>query len=92
MSILKHIIKKIERNLYYIGNRAIFSQSYTDNKKRNEKWLKLGLQTTIPINLLVISSPYDIDNFSFTFPNKEYDDTNLYRNNNYENLINDEDI
>ena len=78
--------------LGYIGNRAIFSQSYTDNKKRNEKWLKLGLQTTIPINLLVISGPYDIDNFSFTFPNKEYDDTNLYRINNYENLINDEDI
>ena len=51
--------------LGYIGNRAIFSQSYTDNKKRNEKWLKLGLQTTFPINLLVISGPYDIDNFSF---------------------------
>ena len=78
--------------LGYIGNKAIFSQSYTDNKKRNEKWLKLGLQTTIPINLLVISGPYDIDNFSFTFPNKEYDDASLYRNNNYENLFNDEDI
>ena len=78
--------------LGYIGNRAIFSQSYADNKKRNEKWLKLGLQTTIPINLLVMSGPYGVGDFSFTFPNKEYDDTNLYRNNNYENLINDEDI
>ena len=48
-----------------------------------------------PINKLLISGPYDIDNISFTFPNKKYDDSNLYNFYNYkykEILIKDEDI
>jgi len=79
----------------YIGNKAVFTQSFIDNKKRNEKWLKVHFRNSIPINKLMISGPYDIDNLSFTFLNKQYDDSNLfriYKNNNAAKLIKDEDI
>ena len=79
----------------YINGKPIFSQSYLDNKKRNEKWLKISFQQSIPISNLIIYGPYDIDNLSFTFPNKEFDFTDLYDiypNKNIEKLINDEDI
>ena len=87
-----------KESIYFFGfidNKPIFSQSYLDNKKRNEKWLKIGFEQTIPVSNLVIYGPYDIDNLSFTFPNKEYDFSNLYdiyANKNIEKLINDEDI
>jgi hypothetical protein len=79
----------------YIGNKAVFTQSYLDNKKRNEKWLKVHFSNIIPINNLVISGPYDIDNLSLTFLNKNYDDSDLYRiykKQNVAKLIKDEDI
>ena len=90
---------KVKKILYiffgYIGNKAVFTQSFIDNKKRNEKWLKVHFRNTIPINKLMISGPYDIDNLSFTFLNKQYDDSNLfriYKNNIVAKLIKDEDI
>ena len=79
----------------YIGNKAVFTQSYLDNKKRNEKWLKVHFSNIIPINNLVISGPYDIDNLSLTFLNKNYDDSDLYKSykkQNFAKLIKDEDI
>ena len=79
----------------YVGNKIVYTYSYNDNKERKEKWLKVFFPTPTPINLLVISGPYDIDNVSFTFPNKKYEDSNVYNMYNYKNkktLINDEDI
>lgn len=79
----------------YIGDRVVFSYSYNDNKERKEKWLKVFFPMVTPINKLLISGPYDIDNISFTFPNKKYHDSNLYNLYNYKNkkiLIKDEDI
>ena len=79
----------------YIGNKVVFTQSFSDNKKRNEKWLKVHFQTSTPINNLIISGSYDIDNIAFTFPNKNYDFSNLYDiygHTNKANLIKDEDI
>ena len=78
----------------YVGKQAMFIQSYIDIKKRKEKWIKVYFRNFIPINILMISGPYDIDNLSFTFLNKHYDDSNLYKNNNNEivKLIKDEDI
>ena len=79
----------------YVGNRLSFTYSYKDNKKRDEKWLKVLFPSVIPINSLIISGPYDIDNISFLFPNKKYEDSNVYSMYNYKNikiLIEDEDI
>ena len=79
----------------YIGNKIVYTYSYNDNKERKEKWLKVHFPMATPINYLVISGPYDIDNISFTFPNKKYADSNVYNMYNYKNikiLINDEDI
>ena len=87
-----------KESIYFLGfidDKPIFSQSYLDNKKRNEKWLKISFEQATPISNLVIYGPYDIDNLSFIFPNKEYDFSNLYdiySNKNIEKLINDEDI
>ena len=81
--------------IFLDDDKLIFSQSYLDNKKRNEKWLKISFEQTIPISNFVIYWSYNIDNLSFTFPNKEYDFSNLYdiySNKNIEKLINDEDI
>ena len=63
----------------YIGNKIVYSYSYNDNKERKEKWLKVFFPTSTLINTLIISGPYDIDNFSFTYPNKKL-------------LVKDEDI
>ena len=79
----------------YIGNKIVFSYSYNDNIKRKEKWLKVFFPSSYLINILIISGPYDIDNISFTFPDKKYEDSNLYNNYNYKNkelLIKDEEI
>ena len=90
--------EKKKENIYFFGYRGsqvIFAQSNADNKKRNEKWIKVHIQNSISINTLIISGSYDIDNLSFTFPNKIYDNSNLYRSNKNKNvakLIKDEDI
>ena len=79
----------------YVGNRVVYTYSYQDNKKRNEKWLKVFFPSPTPINKLIISGPYDIDNISFTFPNKKYEDSNIYTMYNFKNIkkiIEDEDI
>lgn len=79
----------------YIGNNLVFSYSYIDNKQRNEKWLKVFFPLSSPINKLMISGPYDIDNISFTFLNKKYAESNLYEMYNYKTnkiLVKDEDI
>ena len=75
----------------YFGNKIAFNKSYKDDKKRNEKWLKIFLKPAIPITTLVIYGQIDIDNISFTFPDKIYE----IRADNVKNevkLINDEDI
>ena len=93
-----HDEKSKKESIYffgYIGKQVVFSQNYSDNKKRNEKWLKVHFQSSIPINNLIISGPYDIDNLSFTFPHEHYDYSNLYDiygKNNKVKLIKDEDI
>ena len=79
----------------YAGSKMIYSYSYTDNKKRREKWLKVFFPLSGPINKLIIAGPYDIDNISFTFPSKRYADSNLYEMYNYKTnkiLVKDEDI
>ena len=76
----------------YVGNKIVFTYSYNDNKERKEKWLKVFFPVAIPINNLVISGPYDIDNISFTFPNKKYEDSSLYNYINKQILIKDEDL
>ena len=76
----------------YIGSQLIFNYSYNDNKERKEKWLKVYFPMPTPINKLIISGPYDIDNISFTFPNKKYEYSNMYNYKNEELLIKDEEI
>ena len=76
----------------YIGKQLIFNYSYNDNKERKEKWLKVFFPMPTPINKLIISGPYDIDNISFTFPNKKYEDSNLYKYKNKDLLIKDEEL
>lgn len=93
-----HNEKSKTKNIYfygYVGNKIVYTYSYTDNKERKEKWLKVFFPVATPINRLLISGPYDIDNISFTFPNKKYDDSNLYLMYNHKNiqtLVKDEDI
>jgi hypothetical protein len=93
-----HDKKSRLKNIYfygYAGNNVVYTYSYSDKQERREKWLKVIFTTLTPINKLLISGPYDIDNLSFTFPNKEFDFTDLYDifpNKNIEKLINDEDI
>ena len=50
----------------------MFSYTYTDDKKRKEKWVKATFPAFIAIDKLILSGPYDIDNISFTFPNKPF--------------------
>ena len=79
----------------YIGNNLVYNYNYQDNKKRNEKWLKVYFPNPTPINILVISGPYDIDNIFFTFLNKKYDESNLYNSYNHklkQEIIVDEDV
>ena len=88
--------KSEQINFYgYIGNKLVYNYNYQDNKERNEKWLKVYFPNHTPINILVISGPYDIDNIFFTFLNKKYDESNLYNIYNHKSkqeIINDEDI
>ena len=83
-------------NFYgYIGNNLVYNYNYQDNKKRNEKWLKVYFPNPTPVNILVISGPFDIDNIFFTFLNKKYDESNLYNLYNHKlikKIIVDEDI
>ena len=60
---------KIEKiNFYgYIGDKLIYGYTFTDDKKRKEKWLKVFFPERIKVNKLVITGPYDIDNICFTF-------------------------
>ena len=44
----------------------LYGYSYTDNKERKEKWLKVFFPSEVEVvDKLVISGPYDIDNISF---------------------------
>ena len=55
-------------NFYgYIGDKLIYGYTFTDDKKRREKWLKVYFPEKIKIDKLVIAGPYDIDNICFTF-------------------------
>ena len=80
----------------YLGDKLIYSYTYTDNKKRNEKWLKVVFPENIAVDKLMISGMYDIDNISFNFPNVINVDTNeIYSMYNYKNikiLVSNDDI
>ena len=80
----------------YLDDKLVYSYTYTDNKKRNEKWLKVGFPESIVVDKLMISGMYDIDNISFNFPNVINVDVNeIYSMYNYKNikiLISNEDI
>ena len=63
--------------------------------KKVKKMIKSFFPKSTLLNALLISGLYDIDNFFFTFPNKKYEDTNIYNIYNYKNkelLIKVEDI
>ena len=80
----------------YLEDNLVYSYTYIDNKKRNEKWLKVGFPDNIVVDKLMISGGYDIDNISFNFPNTINVDTNkIYSMYNYKNikiLVSNEDI
>lgn len=80
----------------YLNEQLVYSYTYTDNKKRNEKWLKLGFPDNIVVDKLMISGMYDIDNISFNFPSVINVDTNeIYTMYNYKNikiLVSNDDI
>ena len=68
----------------YLDDKLIYGYTYTDNKKRNEKWLKVTFPELIVIDNLVVSGMYDIDNISFTFPNQiNVDQNEVYSMYNY---------
>ena len=84
-------------NFYgYLNDQLVYSYTYTDNKKRKEKWLKVGFPDNIFVDKLLVSGTYDIDNISFHFPNSVNVDTNeIYSMYNYKNikiLVKNEDI
>ena len=84
-------------NFYgYLEEQLVYSYTYTDNKKRYEKWLKVGFPDNIVVDKLMISGKYDIDNISFNFPSVINVDTNeIYNMYNYKNikiLVKNEDI
>ena len=80
----------------YLDDKLVYSYTYTDNKKRNEKWLKVGFPENIVVDKLMISGMYDIDNISFNFPNVINVDVNeIYSMYNYKNikiLVSNDDI
>ena len=79
-----------------VKEQLVYSYTYTDNKKRYEKWLKVGFPDNIVVDKLMISGKYDIDNISFNFPSVINVDTNeIYNMYNYKNikiLVKNEDI
>ena len=84
-------------NFYgYLGEQLVYSYTYTDNKKRNEKWIKVAFPDNIIVDKIIVSGKYDIDNISFNFPSIINVDTNeIYNMYNYKNikiLIKNEDI
>ena len=84
-------------NFYgYLNDQLVYSYTYTDNKKRKEKWLKVGFPDKIFVDKLLVSGTYDIDNISFHFPNSVNVDTNeIYNMYNYKKiktLVKNEDI
>jgi hypothetical protein len=80
----------------YLDDKLIYGYTYTDNKKRNEKWLKVTFPELIVIDNLVVSGMYDIDNISFTFPNQiNVDQNEVYSMYNYgtkSKIIEDDEI
>ena len=84
-------------NFYgYLNDQLVYSYTYTDNKKRKEKWLKVGFPDKILVDKLLVSGTYDIDNISFHFTNSVNVDANeIYNMYNYKNiktLVKNEDI
>ena len=84
-------------NFYgYLNDQMVYSYTYTDNKKRNEKWLKVGFPDNIIVDKLIVSGMYDIDNISFNFPSVINVDVNeIYNMYNYKNikiLVSNDDI
>ncbi len=91
-------INKSQAILFYgfLGEKLMYTYNYIDNKKRNEKWLKLFFPEKIAVDKMLISGPYDIDNISFTFLNRiNVDQNEIYSMYNYKNikiLVSNEDI
>ena len=84
-------------NFYgYLEDKIVYGYTYTDNKKRNEKWLKVTFPELIAIDLLIVSGMYDIDNISFSFPNQiKVDENEVYSMYNYNKkqiLVEDDEI
>jgi hypothetical protein len=81
----------------FLGENIKFEYSYTDNKERKEKWLKVFFPSEVEVvDKLVISGPYDIDNISFTFLYKinvdEEENYYLYNHQKVEKLIENDDL
>lgn len=90
---------KLEEIKFYgfLGENIKFEYSYTDNKERKEKWLKVFFPSEVEVvDKLVISGPYDIDNISFTFLYKinvdEEENYYLYNHQKVEKLIENDDL
>ena len=90
---------KLEEIKFYgfLGENIKFEYSYTDNKERKEKWLKVFFPSEVEVvDKLVISGPYDIDNISFTFLYKIYvaeeENYYLYNHQKVEKLIENDDL
>ena len=95
----KHNKISIDEQIFFYGylkEKLIFSYGFTDNQKRKEKWIKATFPLIIPIDKLLISGYYDIDNIFFTFPNPyNVDHNEVYKLYNYKSikmLISNEDI
>ena len=80
----------------YLMEKLIYNYEYLDKQERKEKWLKVTFPEAIPIDKLLISGYYDIDNIYFTFPtifnvdqNEIY---NIYNHKNIKILISNDDI
>lgn len=62
-----------------LSDKILYGYTYTDNKERKEKWLRVNFPEKIIIDKLIISGPYDIDNISFTFSYKiNVDEKEIY--------------
>lgn len=51
----------------YIGDKIVFAYSHSDKTRKERNWLKVYSHSTIYVDKLIISGPYEIDNIHFTF-------------------------
>ena len=80
----------------YLGDKMVYSYTFTDSKDRKERWIKVVFPSLISVDKLMLSGYYDIDNIYFTFPNVINIDSNeiysMYNHKNSKILITNDEI